>query len=366
MKNNRKNKSKNNSLIYFWLKKLSIITILIILFYKYYSKQNLIICVHKGSYNKYFIKLSDIRNKNIVLREKEKILKYISLCNKREITHIHNIFSSNKCYFGNKLILLNKLIFYCEILRCKKIILNKNDYWFIKKNIQIKKYKISIERNDEHYYNNSNTIIDKINFFFWFFKYIYPQYRTEIIKKEILRNLPKIKIIPNDIYIYIRSGDIFKRSKLYYLQPPLCFYKCILSKFRFKTIYIIAENSNNPVINKLLIKYTNIIFNKNSLKLDISYLLYAFNIVGAYSTFLKNIVLLNDNIKLFWLFEFPVSLIFSFFFSYEFNHKEVSVYTMKANNYYKLIKKSKTFQNQINIMLNFKCKKHFRLLTYNK
>ena len=364
MKNNKKNKFKNNFLFLF--KKISIIIILIILCYKYYSKINLIICDYKGSYKNSFIKLSDIKNKNIFLREKEKILEYISFCNKRKITHFHNIFSINKQRFGNKLILLNKLMFYCEILKCKKIILNKNDYWFIKKNIQIKKYKISIEKNDELYYNNSNTIIDKSTFFFWFFKYIYPQYRTEIIKKEILRNLPKIKIFSNDLYIYIRSGDIFKYSKLFYLQPPLCFYKCILNKFRFKTIYIIAENSNNPVIKKLLIKFTNIIFNKNSLKLDISYLLYASNIVGAFSTFLKNIVLLNDNIKLFWLFEFPVSLIFSFFFSYEFNHKEVSLYTMKAKNYYKLINKSKTFQNQINIMLNYKCKKHFRLFSYNK
>ena len=161
--------------------------------------------------------------------------------------------------------------------------------------------------------------------------------------------------------MYIRSGDIFKSSKLFYFQPPLCFYKSIINNFKYKNIYIIAEDSNNPVINELLTKYQNIIYNKNSLKYDISYLTYAYNIVGAFSTFLKNIILLNDNVKIFWIFEFYVSLIYSFYFSYNFNHKNVSIYKMKENNYYKNIKKSKSLKLLKDLMLKYKCKNYFKI-----
>ena len=36
--------------------------------------------------------------------------------------------------FGNALLTLNNLIYFCEILACKKIYLSKH-YWFVKKQI---------------------------------------------------------------------------------------------------------------------------------------------------------------------------------------------------------------------------------------
>lgn len=80
-----------------------------------------------------------------------------------------------------------------------------------------------------------------------------------------MANLPKIKTHPNELFIYIRGGDVFRRlnrSYSCYPQPPLCFYETILSKFKFKGINIISEDKLNPVTSKLLNKYPYIKYKK--------------------------------------------------------------------------------------------------------
>ena len=105
-----------------------------------------------------------------------------------------------KCNFGNQLILLNKVIFFCEILGCERIILNKQYYWFIKNNIVYKKFNMIIEVGDEKDYINKNILIDRTNNFFWYSNYIKPKFKTEIIKHEILRNLPKMFTDSNNLF----------------------------------------------------------------------------------------------------------------------------------------------------------------------
>ena len=105
----------------------------------------------------------------------------------------------------------------------------------------------------------------------------------------------------NDLYIYIRSGDIFLTAHPNYSQAPLCFYQKILVTFR--NIYIIAENKNNPIIDKLLNLFPNVVYNKNPLLIDISYLVQAYNIVGGkIKTFLDAIIPLNYNLINIWIF----------------------------------------------------------------
>ena len=186
------------SIIYFFLK-ISII-IFIISLCIFNSNEKLIMCNNKNNINS-LINISRVNYKTIIFKEKEYLLNHISRCNKRKVTQINFIFLDFSCRFGNQLILLNKAIFYCEILKCKKIILNRNYYWFIKNKILYRKYKMSIEINKEDKFYYNNIIIDKSKSFFWFFKYFYPQYRTYILKKEILRNIPNIKINPNDIIL---------------------------------------------------------------------------------------------------------------------------------------------------------------------
>ena len=143
------------------------------------------------------------------------------------------------------------------------------------------------------YYQLNFTLLGKVN-------------RFDIFKNEILNNLPKVKINFDDLYIYIRGGDIFSHLNTsplnypYYYQPPLCFYKSILSKFNFRKITIISEDISNPVIPILLKEYPYIKYNKNNIKLDISYLANSYNIISATSSFIASIIKINQNIKFLW------------------------------------------------------------------
>ena len=135
-------------------------------------------------------------------------------------------------------------------------------------------------------------------FFLFFPGYIKPQLRLNLIKDEIKKNLPKVEINPDDLYIHIRSGDIFRPGHHpFYAQPPLCFYKNIINNFKFNNIYIIAENKNNPVIDKLLKQFPNIIYKQQDLSIDIAYLSNCYNLVASVSSFISVLVKFNDNLK---------------------------------------------------------------------
>ncbi len=62
------------------------------------------------------------RNAYIFEKEKKGLLKYLSRCSKRKIEKVESIFLNVTARFGNQLILINKVIFFCEILKCKRII----------------------------------------------------------------------------------------------------------------------------------------------------------------------------------------------------------------------------------------------------
>ena len=130
--------------------------------------------------------------------------------------------------------------------------------------------------------------------------------RLNILKKEIINNLPKIKIHNDDLCIYIRGGDIFsvlKKSIYSYSQPPLCFYRSILNKFRFRNVIIISEDKLNPIIPILLKNYSFIKYKKNNIKYDVAYLTNSFNIVSAKSSFVTSIIKINDKLQYLWEFD---------------------------------------------------------------
>ncbi len=217
-----------------------------------------------------------------------------------------------------------------------------------------KKYNITIETGVEEEYRNKNVLIDNSLNFFFYFKYLIPKIRPNVIKKEILRNLPKISVNNNDLYIYIRSGDIFQKRQTFYFQPPLCFYQNILYNFTFNNINIISENRNNPVIDNLLIQFPKISFKENPLKYDISYLIYAYNLVGSFSTFINYIIKYNDNLKSFWYFNFYIHNFYAVFFNFEFYHK-VKRYSMKESDFYNKMSKCPSLEEQKQLMINYKC-----------
>ena len=82
-------------------------------------------------------------------------------------------------------------------------------------------------------------------------------------------------------------------------NPEVCWQiiKCMLSD---DVQEIELGEHNNPVINKIIAKYNNIIYSKHGLKYDLSRLIHSYNLVSSISTFLNMIILLNSNLKYLW------------------------------------------------------------------
>lgn len=134
---------------------------------------------------------------------------------------------------------------------------------------------VTLDNNTFFTFNN-NSLNKSVAFFYYLNNFIRLGNinRFHILREEILNNLPKVKVHPDDLYIYIRGGDVFEiinKPGLGYAQPPLCFYRNILNKFRFRKIRIISQDKFNPVL-AYLEQFYNAKFIKNDIKLDISYL----------------------------------------------------------------------------------------------
>ena len=96
----------------------------------------------------------------------------------------------------------------------------------IKNPIFYKEYNITIY---PYSYKNKIKIDIQLNtdtiFLFRYRKKIH-NIELQVIKNELLNNIPKYKGNPNDLIIKIWSGDIFiDHMEPNYSRPPLCFYQ---------------------------------------------------------------------------------------------------------------------------------------------
>ena len=136
------------------------------------------------------------------------------------------------------MILLNNLLYYCEILKIKNIYLNSKRKWPITRNFTSNKINITLIESSIIDLSQKNIFkFDKKLLYFQ--KVFKSEIRIDFLKNEIKKNLPKINVNKNDLYIHIRSGDIFNYNagrNINYAQPPLCFYENLLNKFKFKKI----------------------------------------------------------------------------------------------------------------------------------
>ena len=306
-------------------------------------------------------------NDPLILKEKNSFLNFLSNSTGHKITSVDTIFLTQNYKFGNIIIILNKILFYCEIIKCKRIILNKDYTWYIKNKVIYPEYNISIEVGDPDKFDYSNkTVFDASDNFLFYFGYIKPEFRVKFLKNEILNNLPKVQVDSNELFIYIRSGDIFKVDNYYYAQPPLCFYENIINKFNnFSKIYIIAQDTINPVINKLIEEYPKIIFNINPLATDIAYLINAFNIVGAASTFINIIIRFNDNIKYYWEYNIEADIvkIINLHHSFYKFPKNITYFRMEPSiKYIKEMSYWNHTESQINLMITENCTNNFTII----
>jgi hypothetical protein len=167
----------------------------------------------------------------------------------------------NSYNFGNSMVVLNNLIYYCEILNIRHIYINSNNKFPISQNFTYNKTTID-------FISPLNIDLSQKNIFIFdkgliYFQNVFrPEIRLDSLKNEIKKNLPKIIIDERDLYIHIRSGDIFHYNNykdINYAQPPLCFYISVLDNFEFRNIYILSQDTLNPVIKKLINHFPKII-----------------------------------------------------------------------------------------------------------
>ena len=265
---------------------------------KYYKMKFLFLCIMSCSLSLifrtnelktyiFYKSLKNVSYENITLLNEYRniLLKIFSRNSHKNLTEIDNIYMDYFGRFGNKLVVFNKVFFYCEIIKCKKIILEKDNNIYIRNKINDRQFNLTIEMAKP----GINYIKDSIfNYYpnpFSEFLEIKPENRFSVFRDEMLRNLPNVHINKDDIYIHIRGGDIFIYPHGPYGQPPYCFYKTIINTNLFDKIHIIAEDTNNPVLNKLLETFPNIIFKKNNIEHDIAYLARAYNLVASVSSF---------------------------------------------------------------------------------
>ena len=148
---------------------------------------------------------------------------------KKNIKKINKLFITKPIALGNTLICLNNIIYYCEVLGCKNIFLNSEFNWYIKDKIISNKTSISLLPTSKINCNGSKTLcISFVGGLCLNSLIVKQKIRINILKDEIKRNLPKVNIHPNDLYIHIRCGNIFIDDfNPSYSQPPLCFYQKI-------------------------------------------------------------------------------------------------------------------------------------------
>ena len=118
----------------------------------------------------------------------------------------------------------------------------------------------------------------------------------------------------------------------------------------------------------MLSQFPSIIYKRNSLKLDISYLSKAYNIVHAPSTFFFSIFQLNDNAKFLWIFDFlynkkRINFLDILLHSFNIQKKDIIVYKMFASNKYKKeMIKWENSNSQIELMINGGCSLNFSII----
>lgn len=319
--------------------------------------------------NKYLTlqNLPENLNDSLIIKEKKSILNLLSEYVGRNITSVDSIFLAPDCNFGNCLVVLNKILFYCEIISCKTIILDSKIFWYIKNQTIIGKNNMTIKVGEKINYNKTSSIYYNSTAPFFSLFYIKPEIRINLIRKEILRNLNKINVNKEDLYIHVRSGDIFFYPHYPYSQPPFCFYRKILNNHKFNSVYLISQDKFNPVIPKILNEYNSVIYKQNGIKEDISYLINAYNIVASISSFLISILHLNYNLKT--LFDYNIYRMSEKIFVYHYDlikypNNNFINYRMEPSPYYnKTMFIWKNNKKQRKLMIKEKCINNFRTIS---
>ena len=361
-------------------RKSKIIILLVILLLFYSIKKDLLIKllsnIELSSINDFRLYINQYSNMkpfdpqvSIFHEFKKKIYKLVMRNNvNRRIRNVKSLYIDVNFRFGNLIVFLNKILFYCEIIGCEYIILNKDKFWFLNDTINIKYKNITIKKGNHEYFKSSSVLYNKPwkiysnNFF-----NIKTPIRVHLLRDQIINNLPKIITKRDELYIHVRSGNVFNNyfhSK--YAQPPFCFYFNILKNFKFEKVILIAKDSYNPIIKKLIQKFPKIKFAQNSIKEDISILMNAFNIVCSISSLLITILQLNYQFEFLWDYNIYQIDEKMKHFHFDFNklpHNNFTLFRMEPSLIYKnKMLNWKHTKAQLKLMLKEKCINEFTII----
>ena len=299
--------------------------------------------------------------------------KFITIMKSEKMNKIEILYLQNNNNFGNNLIAINNVIFYCEVVRCNKILLKDQGTsrkWLITNPINIQKLNLTIMLGTANC-NDENVLCFREGFLDPFFvEIVRPQIRTQYLKEELLRNLPNVKTEPNDLYIHIRGGDIFDAHPVVeYAQPPLCFYDKIIEDNKFNNIHIVAMDKRNIMVDTLINKYKKIIFETHDYVYDLSLLVHAYKIAMSVSSFAISAIKFNDNLKDIWeydIYRLSEKFVFLHHHLYKFDIK-FKIHTMKSSDIYadKMFKWENS-KSQLDLMINDKCIYDFAITKPNR
>ena len=267
---------------------------------------------------------------------------------KNNLTYITTI-SGGAGNVGNSLLMLNNLINICEKIKCRNIIAPFGLKKIIKNPIIYKKYNITIYPESFRNKTTIDILLSVITSYYFYYRKKRHEMRLSIIREEVLNNVPKYISYPNDLYINIRSGDIFiDKIHPYYSQPPLCFYQKIINDNNYNNIYLLSNGHENPVVNALLKIYPKIIYIHGPVEKDISVLINAYNLVMPISTFPIAIITLNNNLKNLYIYEI---------INYSFQKGNYIIHKMKPSiKYEKIMKRKwKNTRDQLDLMIKEEC-----------
>ena len=255
-------------------------------------------------------------------------------------------------HIGNALIMLNNLLNICINIKCKNVITPGGLHTIIRRPIIYKEYNITLYPNTFRHKPKIDIILRKPTTFWFAYRKKPHETRIQFIRDEIIRNIPKYVSNENDLYINIRSGDVFKNKINHmYSQPPLCFYQKIINENKFDKIFILSNGHENPVIGRLLKLYPGIRYIHGRVQFDISVILNAYNFVMPISTFPMTLIVLNNKLKNLYLYELL-----------RFNTKNANytVHKMIPSNLYRKVmqRKWKKSKKQLRLMIKENCIKN--------
>jgi hypothetical protein len=216
---------------------------------------------------------------------------------------------------------------------------DKND--LIKLNINEK----IITNEDDFFYENKIKNIDTKLFHLNIDK-------TISILKKIFKIKGNIKLNDNDVVIHIRSGDVFSNNPHpSYIMPPLSYYTTILNNNNFHNIYIISEDTSNPIIYNLIELYPNIIFRLRNIKNDIEFLLSCKNVIESFGSFTNSLLLLSDNVENIYKPSYQNSFLIE---TEKYKNNIIKINNIDLNDYRQKMFPWKYKNNQLELMIKYK------------